>query len=239
MTTAMDIISSSLRKIGVLAAGETPSNEDAQDMLDNLNAMIDSWRIESLMIYTYTMNEFPLVNGQRVYTIGTGGDFNVDRPVVMPIAVKLRLTNQQKQDLPMAILDYQQYAAIILKETTSTVPGAFHMDGANPLRNIYIWPVPQNSTTKLLLWLSNVLTEFPDLVTDVDIPPGYRRALIYNLAVEGSPDFGRTLPPATIQIAIESKASIKRVNHIPLKMSMPAELVTRSGRYNIFNDGVV
>lgn len=239
MTTANDLVEGALRKLGVLAAGETASAEDAQTMLDALNSMIDSWKIESLMLYTYTQNTFNLVANQRVYTIGTGGDFNVDRPVVQPMSVKLRLNDSQAQDLPMAILDYQQYAAIILKQTTSTVPGAFHMDGGNPLRNIFIWPVPQNSTTQLLLWLGNVLGEFTALSDTVVLPPGYRRALIYNLAVEGAPEFGRQLSPATVQIAVESKAIVERANFVSRKMVMPPELVSKSGRYNIFNDGVV
>ena len=43
MTTAGDIINGSLRLLGVLAEGETPSAEISQDSLTAMNQMIDSW----------------------------------------------------------------------------------------------------------------------------------------------------------------------------------------------------
>jgi hypothetical protein len=239
MTTALEFITASMRKIGALAAGETPSGEDASDCFEALNAMIDAWRAESLMVYAYEMNEFPLVSGQREYTIGSGGDFDVPRPDVMPLTAKLRLNQSQEQDLPLAILTQQQYAAIVLKETTSTLAGAMSMDGGYPLRTISIWPVPSQDNQALLLWLATVLEEFDGLSDDIVLPPGYRKAIIYNLALEIAPEFGRDIPPAVGLIAMDSKAWVKRANHQVYKMQVDPVLTVRNGRYNIFTDGVV
>lgn len=237
MATAETIVSAALRKISVIAAGETPSSEDADIALEALNAMIDTWRIEEMMIYAFEMDTFDLVNGQRVYTMGTGGDFDVDRPPVMPIAAKLRIPNQQ--DLPLAILDQQEYASLILKDTQSTIAGAINIDGAYPLRNVTMWPVPSDDDQQLLLWNPTVLEEFASLGDDVILPPGYRRALIFNLALEVASEFERNPPQAVVAIANDSKAWVKRANHVPRKMQMPAELVTAQSRYNIFTDGTV
>ena len=43
METAGDIINGSLRLLGVLAEGETPSADTSQDALRAMNQMIDSW----------------------------------------------------------------------------------------------------------------------------------------------------------------------------------------------------
>lgn len=47
--TALDIIKGAMRLIGVLAAGEVPRAEDAQDALLSLNAMINDWQNEPLI----------------------------------------------------------------------------------------------------------------------------------------------------------------------------------------------
>ena len=48
MTTAGDLINGSLRLLGVLAEGETPSAETSQDALVAMNQMVQSWNTERL-----------------------------------------------------------------------------------------------------------------------------------------------------------------------------------------------
>lgn len=48
MTTARDLITMSLRSIGVLHSGETPSAEEANDGLATLNQMLNSWLYEGI-----------------------------------------------------------------------------------------------------------------------------------------------------------------------------------------------
>ncbi len=47
-TTARDLITMSLRSLGVLHSGETPSAEEANDGLDTLNQMLNSWIYEGI-----------------------------------------------------------------------------------------------------------------------------------------------------------------------------------------------
>ena len=74
MTAPIDIISSALKDIGALAAGETPTPEAAQDAFIMLNRMLDQWSNEQMMIYYKTEIIFPLTAGQTQYTIGPGGE---------------------------------------------------------------------------------------------------------------------------------------------------------------------
>lgn len=48
MATARDLITMSLRTLGVLHSGETPSAEEADDALDTLNQLMNSWRYEGI-----------------------------------------------------------------------------------------------------------------------------------------------------------------------------------------------
>jgi len=72
-TAPIDIISSALKDIGALAAGETPTPEAAQDAFIMLNRMIDQWSNEQMMIFYKTEIIFTLTPGQTQYTIGPTG----------------------------------------------------------------------------------------------------------------------------------------------------------------------
>jgi hypothetical protein len=48
MATALDVITRSLRKLKVYAAGEDPSSEDADDCLVSLNEMLHAWALDGI-----------------------------------------------------------------------------------------------------------------------------------------------------------------------------------------------
>ena len=55
MTTARTLITRSLRTLGVLHSGETPSAEEANDALDSLNEMLGAWIHDGLDIEFVTI----------------------------------------------------------------------------------------------------------------------------------------------------------------------------------------
>lgn len=69
-TTALDLISGALKEINSLEAGEVPNADDANDALQKLNDMLESWTIEKLFVFSSTENRFLFVPGQYQYTIG-------------------------------------------------------------------------------------------------------------------------------------------------------------------------
>jgi hypothetical protein len=73
MTAPIDIISSALKDIGALAAGETPDPAAAQDAFTMMTRMLDQWSNEQMMVFYKTEIVFTLTPGQTQYTIGPGG----------------------------------------------------------------------------------------------------------------------------------------------------------------------
>jgi hypothetical protein len=71
--TPLDIVSRSLKDIGALEAGETPTADAAQDAFDMLNDLIDQWSNESMLPYYKTEIVFPVTPNVTQYTIGPGG----------------------------------------------------------------------------------------------------------------------------------------------------------------------
>jgi len=77
MTTALDIITSALKRINSYAPGEPLAAVDAQDALDTLNDLLETWSNEHLTVYNNNEYVLPFVAGQYQYTVGNyvGGTF--------------------------------------------------------------------------------------------------------------------------------------------------------------------
>src|SRR5690349_13893473 len=81
MATVRDLFKDSLKLIGALAAGETPTSTEMTDGLRVLNRMIGQWNTQNLLIYTRVIEEFTLTPSTGSYTIGSSGTFNTSRPM--------------------------------------------------------------------------------------------------------------------------------------------------------------
>lgn len=233
----LDLISSALRLIGVLASGEQPSGAESDDALLIAQQMVDSWQAERLNIFTVTISEFSLVPGQQTYTYGTGGNFNAARPAKIEQASIVSLLNPaQPLELPLQMVNEDGWQAIPVKVITSTLPTVLYDDGGYPLRSLNFWCIP-SIVSKVRIYGWQALNTFPDLTTDVTFPPSYVKALRYNLAVDLAPEFGKELPPAVAAQAISSKAVLKNMN-APLVESRcdPAVSGSRKQIYNWITD---
>ena len=210
--TAYDLILSSLKLVGIIAAGETPSVDETNDALLILNQMIDSWNTERMMIFTLTISEFPLTVGQQTYTLRPGENFNISRPARIERMGIVSLNNPaQPLELPLAMLTDQEWANVTVKIISSSLPQYVYDDGAYPLRNLSFWCIP-NVPVNVRIYGWTALSQFANLQTDLTFPPGYFRALRYNLAVDMAAEFGAPVRPEVAAIAAQSKAAIKSIN---------------------------
>lgn len=57
MSSYRDLVTSSLRSIGVLHSGETPSAEESTDSLDALNEMLNSWLYDGINLEHITSTD--------------------------------------------------------------------------------------------------------------------------------------------------------------------------------------
>ncbi len=211
--TAGDLINTSLRILGTLSSGETASAAESTDGLNTLNRLIDSWSNENLLIPNKVREVFALVANQQTYTMGTGGNFNTPRAQRIENTIIQLATNSPVLELPMKMLTKDEYASIILKTNTSAFPIYMYNDHAYPLDSINVWPVPTSSANNIVLYSWKPLAILSTLTTALSLPPGYQRALSFALAIDLSSEYGRAVTQIVADMAIESKAAIKRINH--------------------------
>jgi hypothetical protein len=223
-----------MRLAGVIGKGETPDSDESADGLTALNAMLDSWRLERLMVYQIVQGSYTWASSTTSRTIGSGGNFNASRPVRIESAF---FRDSSSNDYELAVLrTREEYDSITIKSTTGTQPQWLFYDPAYPLGVLYAYPISTAQWTLLLnTWQS--LQSFSALTTDLALPPGYERAIAYGLAMEIAPEYGsgQKMDPQVPLIAIQSKAAIKTVN----QPSMVAQIEAPGcggGIYNIYTD---
>jgi hypothetical protein len=225
MATVRSLIEASLRQIGVIASGETPSANDLNDGLDALNAMAQSWANESLFIPNRVIEDFTLVASDGAYTMGTGAQFSTIRPV--------RIENiglvEGTTETPLELITKNQWANIQQKMQTGR-PTKAYVEGSYPNETINLWPIPTAANT-LRIYSLKPIAAFT-LSATLDLPPGYERALKANLSVEVAPEFGKEASPTIQNIANESKAVLKRMNHKPDILTADPAVLNR--HYDIY-----
>ncbi len=209
--TARELINRSLKLIGVLAEGETPTAEMQADAVSTLNDLIESWGIDGLMVFERARQSFTLPGAQSFYTIGIGGDFNTDRPNLISEAGIEMLTSNPSIELPLEIINEEEFQLILTKSIVSTIPTKLYYVMSNPLAKIYLWPRP-SIANNLILYTPKQIASISSVSATITLPPGYSRALRFNLAVDLAVEYGRQIDPMIMQTAMESKADIKRQN---------------------------
>ena len=236
--TANELISRTLRTLGVLASGETATSSEMSDAFTVLNNMLDTWATERLTIYTVARTVLNLSADTQDYTIGTGGTFNIVRHVWIVGASVIpdkTATGAQLLELPIAesitVTDWQN---VSVKGLTSTYPTQFYYDKnwVSGLATISVWPIPNNSNCQMVLYTPTALTAFADLTTAYTFPPGYEEAMRYQLALRLAPEFGAQPSPDIRILAADTFANIKRVNITDDTLGIDAALLARGGRYD-------
>jgi hypothetical protein len=232
MTTAGDIIYGSLRLIGVLAEGETPSSETAQDALTAMNQMIDSWNTERLAVFSTIDQVETWPPGSRSRTFGPTGDIVGSRPVLIDDSTYFR-DPANGISFGLKLINQQQYNGIAVKTVTSTYPQVMWVNMTYPNIEMYVYPVPTKVLEFHIISVQE-LAQPATLNTDLAFPPGYLRAFRYNLACELAPEFGVEPSRQVQRIAMTSKRNLKRINNPDDIMALPYSIVATRQRFNIF-----
>jgi hypothetical protein len=214
MATYQDLVTASLKRIGVVGAGQTPSPEDSSDALLRLNAMLDSFATERLFIPSITRTTWTIVSGTAAYTVGSGGDVNIARPVFVSDVRFIDTTPDPDLEMGLTMLTDDAYAVIPQKASTSSYPTAYYWNPtfASGLGTLTFWPVPTSTTLEGVIYHPTTLVQVAALTTTMLLQPGYQWFLQEQLAVFCAPEWGVSVPADLRESAREAKANIKRGN---------------------------
>lgn len=230
--TVLDIITQSMFDLGLLQEGEVPTADQAQIGLDAGNEWLDSLADDFLTVYAIARSTWTLTAATS-YTVGTGGDVNIARPVNAQAIENIGYINSnftpaiETQLGPCLTED--AYALIPIKTYTNPYPTNFYYSPTWPLGTLKPWPVPSASLLTGVLYTRTAITEFSALTDVVSVPPGYRRFFRARFALEVASAYAAEPSAALIKKATEAERSIKTANVRMVDMATDAARLFSGG----------
>jgi len=200
MSTVSDLIHSSFRLIGAIAAGETLETNELNDAFVSLNQMLASWNTEGAslvgrqrtLISVFQQNSYPLN--------------------MQPVRIVAASVNSGGIDAPLEIVDAAGWESVPEKQATSVYVKKLYCDYLFPVSTVYIAPQPRLSGT-LEIWMYALLSQFNTVSDTINLPPGYEQALRYNFAMAILPEYPRSQADPSLPAQAQMyKASIVQNN---------------------------
>lgn len=212
-TTVLQIGYDALYLCRAVGVDQTLTAQEGADVLRTFNDLVENWSTQKLAVYGQANQTFNTVANQKVYTIGTGGDFSTDRPVRIGNYAysSLPVGASQPVTFPCTQITQDEYNLIAVKDQTQEYPSNFLYVNSYPLGAITFWPVP-SQVTPVTFSIDRILAQATSLGATISFPPGYVEAFKYNLAIRLAPLLGQPVTDDVKSMAVSSLADIKRAN---------------------------
>ena len=225
--TYIELITAAYRKLGIAGEGETLSAQMKTDAKQALHLMLEEWENDPDLALT-EQQTFATVAGTESYVIGDGQTWDGNKPLTIQSAY----TTVSRIDYPLTIIAEKEYMEIDTKDDSGTPDRIMYVQ-SDLTGTVYLYPSPSAVGTVTLL-SSRAFNQVTDLTADVELPSGYKSALLFNLAIALSPEYPDVkINQIVIAKAVETLDMIKMANRkrpVPIKFNF---LGRRRGIFNI------
>jgi hypothetical protein len=180
--TRDQLLTASMRKLGVIADGQSPSAQNLSDATMALNSTIAEFRAMGMPLWA--RSEYTFTPTTSSYTIGIGQTLNTNFPVKLLQAYR----TDSNTKIDMEILSRDQFN--ILPTTTGTPIKVNYTPRIN-VGTISLWPSPDSTNTATITLVYQRPFEYSLSSTDtLDFPEEWYNAIIYRVAVLIAPEWG-------------------------------------------------
>lgn len=226
--TVLELIKSSLRKLGVLAEAQTPSSEASANAREALNLLLEDWQNDGIVSLLEQQN-FSVSSGTLSYSIGSGETWNGNKPLKVLHAF---LRDSNGYDHPLTVVTHEEYMDICDKDLEGR-PTVLYYLPSNTTGTVYLYPEPNTAYTIYILDQAP-FTQYTALDTTISLPNGYKSALIYNLAIEIAPEYETEPSTWVVRQAAKKLAAIKSTNlKLPIPLKFDPVLLGGPDTFNI------
>ena len=169
--TVRDMVTHALRKAQITAYDETPTAEDADAALEDLNLMLKGWQLEPGLLW--------LVSSQSL-ALTTAASY--DLSPVRPLRILSARLKRNGIEIPMVRLTRDEYDELPRKDTTG-LPTQFYYDRQREAAKFYVWPVLATAAGETVqITYEREFEDVTDLDDTLDVPGEWWEATLYNLA---------------------------------------------------------
>jgi hypothetical protein len=182
--TRDQLLTASIRKLGVLAEGQTPSAQNLSDAALALNSTIAEFR--SVGMPLWARYEYTFTPTTSSYTIGVGYTLNTPAPIKLLQAV---LTASNNSRIDMEVMARDDF--LILPNSSPGSPLKINYRPGINTGTISLWPVPDSTNTSTVTLVYQRPFEYFTTGTEtLDFPEEWYNAIIYKVAVLIAPEWG-------------------------------------------------
>ena len=229
MASAEDLIKSALRKIGCLGTGEVMEASEAQDALTALNSMLQMWQIDDLLVFSVGVDTFTGVVGTADYEMGTGKTWDTERPSdIVQITIKDGDTEYNPQKIAL-----QEY--LNSKRDNNGLPLKYWVNPKYDAQEIK-FILPFDKAYSVDVYSYKPLDKFTSLTDNINVPPEYEEAIIWNLAVRLAPEYEKEASATVLAYAQNTQDAIRQQNYTTITLSVDTAILNNY-RSNI--DGIL
>jgi hypothetical protein len=200
--TRNDIISASLRLLGVLEEGAVPNAAAIENASMVLNLLIKDWMTDGIKLWTVNEIILPLVNTQNTYTIGpdVSNDLVTNKPLRIIQSHLRNLSVSPPIDMPMTIISEQEYNILGAKDSQGNVNTVMYKPYVTyGVLKVFLTPNAQVSEDyELHLNVQRPIQDITSSNQTFDFPSEWYQSLRWGLASELVGDYGLDLQRATL-----------------------------------------
>jgi hypothetical protein len=231
--TQLQVITSALRKLGVLELGSTPGSADQANATIALNLIIKQMAAEGLKMWKNSELKIPITSGKTQYILGGGSsdtfyDVSITASPVLitdkPLkAVQGFYRNNQLTpaiDTPVLMLSKQEYLVLGSKYTTGVTNSFFYDPKATyGILNLYLTPDLYSQTNLEFHMVAQMPLNDNINTTDVpDFPNEWFNCIVWNLADQLALEY--LVPHGTRQeIALRAKTYREEMTNFDVEAS--------------------
>ena len=192
-----DLINAALRKLLVIGEGQSANATQLTTAAQALNNIVAEFRTLGMSLWARKTYTLTLVNGQRDYVFGIGQPVNTAYPlriysaqVEQPPGYNIKIDMNQ-----LSFTDFDK-----LPSDSGGIPVNFKYQPQVNKGIVSVWPIPDTSVLPLTRIVFQYQAPFEYFVSGLDtpdFPEEWNNALIYQLALNLSDEFGKPLQNMT------------------------------------------
>ncbi len=226
MSLVSDLLQQAFLDLDEIRVGRLIAPLEQAESFARLNQLLSQWSTEQLSVFTIVHQGLTLTAGTADYTLGTGGTLvTTSRPVRVTGALSVSGAFRS----PVEVMGFDAFDAdprVVNGRGKATVLAKLlAADQAYPSLALRVHPTPAPAPGTLFIDYWTALAAFATVGDTIALPPGYEKALRWNLALDLYPTFCRHPRPGALEtiagMAQASKASIVALNAAVLGSSAP------------------
>jgi hypothetical protein len=179
---ARELITQTLRKMGVLGVAQVLDADEAEDCRVELNAMLKGWQRHGPHLWKTVEGTIPLLASTASYNLAA---------TLNPLRImSLRYRDANLRDLPMRLFTREEYFDMPLKTSTG-IPTQYYFDAQRGAPTLYVWPLMVSVTTEVLTaTYQKRMDDIDSLNDDIDITSENFDTLIYAFSARMLDSYG-------------------------------------------------